>query len=165
MHKHREACKTCRLVLVGDGPEHASLEKMVKKEGLEDIVTFTGTLPMSSARQIISQSHVLILPSLYDGWGAVVNEALMEGTMVYCSDKCGASVLIDAPSRGRIFSPKDSAALAKFLWNDYGFFLDEKKSSHRREALRSWAEQNIGPEAMAKRMEEALKRRRESTTC
>ncbi|MBQ7237469.1 MAG: hypothetical protein IJS20_01620, partial [Bacteroidales bacterium] len=64
-----------------------------------------------------------------------------------------------------IFSPKDSAALAKFLWNDYGFFLDEKKSSHRREALRSWAEQNIGPEAMAKRMEEALKRRRESTTC
>ncbi len=165
MHKHREACKTCRLVLVGDGPEHASLEKMVKKEGLEDIVTFTGTLPMSSARQIISQSHVLILPSLYDGWGAVVNEALMEGTMVYCSDKCGASVLIDAPSRGRIFSPKDSAALAKFLWNDYGFFLDEKKSSHRREALRSWAEQNIGPEAMAKRMEEALKRRRESTSC
>ena len=114
---------------------------------------------MNSARQVIAQSHALILPSLYDGWGAVVNEALMEGTMVYCSDKCGASVLIDDPSRGRLFDPRDFKTLAKFLWNDYGFFLDSGSTQHRREALRRWSEENIGPEAIARRMETALKRK------
>lgn len=156
--KHREAYKQCRLTIVGDGVKRKQLEAYVKANQLDEIVTFTGTLPMSSARQIIAQSHVLILPSLYDGWGAVVNEALMEGTMVYCSDKCGASVLIDDPSRGRRFNPKDAIALSKFLWNDYGFFLDARQSAHRRKALRNWAQENIGPEAMARRMEDALKR-------
>lgn len=158
-HKHRSACQQCRLTIVGDGPLRSKLETMVSANGLEDIVTFAGTLPMNSARQVIAQSHALILPSLYDGWGAVVNEALMEGTMVYCSDKCGASVLIDDPSRGRIFPPRDVKALAKFLWNDYGFFLDSRSAQHRREALRDWAEKNIGPEAIARRMESALKRK------
>ena len=162
MHKHREACKQCLLTIVGDGPMRASLEAFVRENKLQGVVTFKGTLPMNEARQVIAQSHVLILPSLYDGWGAVVNEALMEGTMVYCSDQCGASVLIDSPSHGRIFSPKDSRALAKFLWNDYGFCLDEQKSQHRREALREWAASHIAPEAIARRMEEALVRKRKS---
>lgn len=154
--KHREAYKQCRLTIVGDGPLRAELEALAKKRKLTDEVVFAGTLPMSSARQIIAQSHALILPSLYDGWGAVVNEALMEGTMVYCSNTCGASVLIDHPSRGRLFSPKDHMSLAKFLWNDYGFFLDVHKSNHRRESIRQWAHENIGPDAIAKRMETAL---------
>ena len=158
-HKHRDACRQCRLIIVGDGPLRDQLEGFVHKKQLDDIVTFTGTMPMNSARQVISQCHALILPSLYDGWGAVVNEALMEGTMVYCSTKCGASVLIDNPSRGRLFEPKDAETLAKFLWNDYGFFLDAHKSRYRRDALREWANSNIGPEAIALRMETALKRK------
>ena len=156
--KHREAFRQCRLTIVGDGKQRNRLERYVNDNHLDEIVTFTGTLPMNSARQIIAQSHALILPSLYDGWGAVVNEALMEGTMVYCSNKCGASVLIDHPSRGRIFDPKDVQALAKLFWNDYGFFLDARQSNHRREALRDWSLHNIGPEAIAQRMEDALRR-------
>lgn len=157
--KHREAYKQCRLTIVGDGKKRKQLEEFTKANNLDEIVTFTGTLPMSSARQIIAQCHALILPSLYDGWGAVVNEALMEGTMVYCSKTCGASVLIDDPSRGRLFDPKDSYALSKFLWNDYGFFLDAKQTAYRRAVLRKWAIENIGPEAIAQRMEEGLKRK------
>lgn len=159
-HKHRAACRQCQLIIVGDGPKRAELEQYVQQYSLDDVVTFAGTLPMASARQVIAQSHVLILPSLYDGWGAVVNEALMEGTMVYCSDQCGASCLIDSPSRGRVFAPRDTKTLSKYLWNDYGFCLDEKKAQHRREALRQWALDTIGPEAIARRMEAALVRRR-----
>ena len=159
-HKHREAVRQSHLTLVGDGPEKAKLEAWVKKEGLTKYITFTGVLPMDQARQVIAQSDVLVLPSLHDGWGAVVNEALMEGTVVYCSRTCGASVLIDAPSRGKTFPATDVKALARFFWNDYGFFLDAKKAEHRREALRQWALANIGPEAVAQRMENAFVRRR-----
>lgn len=34
----------------------------------------------------------LILPSLYDGWGAVVNEGLQSGCKVLVSKDCGASI-------------------------------------------------------------------------
>lgn len=158
--KHREAYKQCRLTIVGDGPLRSYLESYAANNQLEDAVTFTGTLSMNSARQVIAQSHALILPSLYDGWGTVVNEALMEGTMVYCSDQCGASILIDDTSRGRIFKAKDAYTLSKFLWNDYGFFLDDNKMKHRRESLRQWALKTICPEATAERMESAFKKRK-----
>ncbi|MBR0037934.1 MAG: glycosyltransferase family 4 protein [Bacteroidales bacterium] len=159
-HKHRSAAEQCHITIVGDGPKRQMLETYVSDNGLTDQITFLGTLSMSAARQIIAQSNVLVLPSLYDGWGAVVNEALTEGTMVYCSSACGASMLLTDSSRGRVFGSSDYQGLAKLFWNDYGFFLDKDKTAHRREALKKWAIENIGPEAMAKRMEEGLRSRK-----
>ena len=44
-----------------------------------------------------------MLPSVNkDGWGAVVSEALMQGTPVISSDKCGSSVLIKNSERGAV---------------------------------------------------------------
>lgn len=37
----------------------------------------------------------LILPSRYDGWGTVINEALMKGVRVITNHMCGASALIN----------------------------------------------------------------------
>lgn len=159
-HKHRSAAEQCQVTIVGDGPKRQMLEKFVADNDLNDQVAFLGTLPMSSARKIIAQSNVLVLPSLYDGWGAVVNEALTEGTMVYCTSACGASALIDDPSKGKIFGASDYQGLAKYFWNDYGFFLEKDKMEHRRAALKQWAIENIGPEAMARRMEEGLRSRK-----
>ncbi len=157
-HKHESAFRQCHLTIVGDGPLKGKLEKYVEDNRLTDNVTFTGILPMSAARRVIAQSHALLLPSLYDGWGAVVNEALTVGTMVYCSDTCGASVLVqDDPSRGCVFGCKDYEGLAKLFWNNYGFFLDAKQFAHRRQSIRQWAAEHIGPEAIARRMEKALK--------
>lgn len=158
--KHRDAYKQCHLTIVGDGPLKPKLEKYVQKNMLTDNVTFAGTLPMKAARKVIASSNALILPSLYDGWGAVINEALTAGTMVYCSSMCGASILVaDSPERGRVFEPTDYEYLAKMFWNDFGFFLDSQKVAYRRMMISKWAHEHIGPEAVAERMENALEKK------
>lgn len=43
------------------------------------------------------------MPSLHDGWGAVVNEAMDLGLYVIVSNKCGARAMIDKGITGEIF--------------------------------------------------------------
>ena len=50
----------------------------------------------------MAAADVLVLPSRFDGWGAVVNEALMVGTPVICSDRCGASDVIENGRNGYV---------------------------------------------------------------
>ena len=52
--------------------------------------------------KLMCDSDLLILPSRFDGWGAVVNESLMCGTPVICSHRCGAKDLLMESWRGEI---------------------------------------------------------------
>lgn len=83
-----------KLHIYGDGKEKKSLINYSKKRLLADKVFFHGYYEISQAKSIISDFDILVLPSIYDGWGAVINEAIMVGTYVVCSNKCGASLLL-----------------------------------------------------------------------
>ena len=48
----------------------------------------------TKVRLAIEEADLLVLPSRFDGWGAVVNEALGAGTPVLVSDLCGSSYLV-----------------------------------------------------------------------
>lgn len=158
--KHREAYNRCRLTLVGDGEERPQLEKMVAEASMQDRVELRGVLPMEEARREIAKHDILVLPSVHDGWGAVVNEALMAGTSVMVSDRCGARSLVDEASRGRVFPHRDAKALMDCLWNDYGFFVDAARAANRRKKIQQWAMEHISPEAVAQRMLNALNRKK-----
>lgn len=158
--KHRDAYDRCRLTLVGDGEERPQLEQMVAGASMQDRVTFRGVLPMEEARREIAKHDILVLPSVHDGWGAVVNEALMAGTSVMVSDRCGARSLVDEASRGRVFPYRDDKALMDCLWNDYGFFVDAARAANRRKKIQQWAMEHISPEAVARRMFDALNRKK-----
>ena len=103
------------LDIVGDGPERENLTKQAKIAGLAGKVTFHGTLQNETARQMVAESDCLVLPSRWDGWGAVVNEALMQGVPVICSDLCGASDLLRNPERGNFFKAGSVASLITAL--------------------------------------------------
>ena len=64
-----------RLVIVGDGPEKASLEAMAGPD-----VTFTGHISEGEKHQLLCQAWMLLHPSLVEGWGLVVTEAAARGT-------------------------------------------------------------------------------------
>lgn len=156
-HHHLDTFRILHLTLVGDGPERKSLERYVERNNMESQVVFAGTMPMEEVRQFIAYQDVLILPSIYDGWGAVVNEALGVGTQVWCSDRCGAKGLIgDESPLGKVFKPHDSQGLMQIIWNNHGFFLEPEHANIRRAKIRQWAQENISPEAMASIMEETL---------
>ncbi len=91
------------LEIIGDGQQRSNLESFVRKHKLESKVTFKGTLPIKEINEKLSNYDVLILPSLYDGWGAVINEAITLGLFCICSDRCSAKVLLKIKSNGLIF--------------------------------------------------------------
>jgi glycosyltransferase involved in cell wall biosynthesis len=53
------------------------------------------------------------LPSHYDGWGVVVNDALCAGVPVLCSDQVGARVLVETFGAGQVFPRGDVMALGE----------------------------------------------------
>lgn len=99
--------------LVGDGEERVKLEVIAQKNRIN--TRFLGIRPMNEVPEIMQQNDVLILPSLHDGWGAVVNEAMSLGLYVIVSDRCGAKALIADDSDGLIFKSKDVSSLKESL--------------------------------------------------
>lgn len=70
---------------------------------------FAGEL--SSVNDLISGSHALVLPSLYEGLPNVLCEALLLGRPVIASDVCDMPQLITNHYNGFLFNPHSSAAL------------------------------------------------------
>lgn len=101
------------LVLVGDGPERARLERQVEESGLDGRVRFAGRFEGRMVSAAMAVSDVLVLPSTSEPFGAVVAEGLAWGTPVVVSDCVGAKSIVTA-ANGRVFS-LNAAAFAEAL--------------------------------------------------
>ena len=103
------------LQIVGDGPEREALADMGRQLGIAAKVRFLGVKNNAEARRAMAAADLLVLPSHWDGWGAVVSEALMGGARVVCSDFCGAAGLVRGTAYGGVFACDSAAALAAAL--------------------------------------------------
>jgi glycosyltransferase involved in cell wall biosynthesis len=76
-------------------------------------VSYLGFVEPDELRKELRSADVLIVPSRYDGWAVVVEEAMAEGTPVIASDQVGAAadLVVDGYS-GFKFPSDDSKALA-----------------------------------------------------
>jgi len=104
-----------RLVLMGSGPEDDTLRTQAQRLGVSNRVKFTGAVSSSEIDARIAEARVLVLPSRFDGWGLVVNEALAAGVPVVVTDMCGAADLIQEEQDGIVVPVEDPAALATAL--------------------------------------------------
>lgn len=85
--------------VIGTGPLKNELNVLIYDRPK---FNFIGKVDNSKVYEYMAQADLVILPSLYDGWGAVVNESLSVGTPVLCSKNCGAETLIGG-NRGAVF--------------------------------------------------------------
>lgn len=105
-----------RLTIIGEGPESDDVERVVLKHNLADRTTFFKFMPNRDVFIHISNADLLVLPSTgKDGWGGVVNEALLTGTPVICSLNCGASVLLSNSLNGDVYDPNLKDELCRLL--------------------------------------------------
>jgi glycosyltransferase involved in cell wall biosynthesis len=104
------------LVFAGEGPERSNLEDEVTELGLGDRVRFLGFLNQSQLPSTYCAADLLVLPSLYEPFGLVVNEAMLCGLPVVVSDHVGARFdLVHPNESGYIFPVGDVKALAGIL--------------------------------------------------
>lgn len=100
------------LNIIGDGPEKQFLEYLKDKYNLEETI-FHGLLPNNVVADFMRMSDILYLSSnKYEGWGAVVNEALGNACVVIASSFCGSTnYLINDNENGYITQTNSPKAL------------------------------------------------------
>jgi glycosyltransferase involved in cell wall biosynthesis len=138
---HRLQKHPWRLLILGDGRNKTYFEKMAQSRGLDKRITWCGATEHSEAMNILANADLLVLPSRWDGWGAVVNESLMRGVPVVCSNNCGAADLIRNSNRGSVFqsgSVHDCAAALE-QWIAGG-----KPDAAMRKRIRHWSKNIAG---------------------
>ena len=94
-----------KLLIIGDGPLKVELTSMVKDN--QNII-LAGPIQGMELKFYYNISDLTILPSLYEPFGAVVNESLICGTPVLCSVNAGAKTLIKSGFNGELFNPNSN---------------------------------------------------------
>lgn len=92
------------LLLVGDGEEITALKSITKDKHLDKQIIFAGRYEGQELYAWYLCGSGLVLPSVSETFGAVVNEALIFGMKVFCSELAGASSLITT-NNGLVFDP------------------------------------------------------------
>lgn len=135
------------LRVVGSGVLRESLETESRERGLAGRISFTEPVSNASMPALLSTLDLLVLPSVFDGWGAVVSEALDAGTRVCVSDAAGSSDLVRGPAQGSVFASEDVASLRSHL---RAAIESGPPPNADRTALSRWARAVISPEAGAR---------------
>lgn len=112
-----------RLVLAGSGPEEPAMRARIAELGLEDRVVFTGFLQEEAVAAAMDRALALLLVSIEEQWGLVVNEAVSLGLPVIVSAQAGASDLLARNLvNGYVVQPGDheglAAALQAMAWDE-----------------------------------------------
>lgn len=107
------ASSTPRLVLVGDGAERKRLEQLTAELDLADIVTFAGT--QEDPSRFLAAFDVFVLPSISEGLGLSIIEAMGAGLPVIGSTTGGIPEVITHGASGLLFEPGNSDELADCL--------------------------------------------------
>ena len=102
-----------RYLFAGEGPERSELEKQAVKLGLDSEVSFQGFV--ADVPHFLAQVDIFVLPSLYEGLGVAVLEAMAAGKPIVACEVGGIPELIQHHDTGLLVPPADSAALAEAI--------------------------------------------------
>lgn len=106
---------TATLDIYGTGPEESKLKKLATKYG--NVINFYPPLPITEVRKLMREHDVYVMASdAYEGWGAVVSEALEEGMKVIGTYEAGSSATILPESN--LFHSGDWKGLLQLLQKD-----------------------------------------------
>jgi glycosyltransferase involved in cell wall biosynthesis len=100
------------LVLVGSGPDKLALEQLAAAIDLKN-VHFLPVQKPDKMSAVYRSADVLVLPTLEDVWGLVVNEAILCGLTVLCSKYAGCAREFFPPQN--IFDPCDAEEFRRKL--------------------------------------------------
>lgn len=104
------ASVNARLVMVGDGPDRAALERSAEDQGLSGAVSFVGERHDLVA--LLSSADLFLLPSAQESFGMAAMESMACGTPVVASRVGGLPELITDGVTGFLCDPDDVHAMA-----------------------------------------------------
>lgn len=101
------------LTIVGDGRERLYLESLISQYQLEGSVSITGF--SSTPEEYVTSADLFILPSLSEGFGIAVVEAMLQKVPCLCSKVGGIPEFIEDGISGWLFDPNDKVEFSQKL--------------------------------------------------
>ncbi|WP_049783346.1 glycosyltransferase family 4 protein [Mahella australiensis] len=129
LHEYNQS----RLIIAGDGPSRMELERWCWKMNIADRVSFLGYI--NDINAFMQRLDVFVLPSLSEGFGISVLEAMACARPVIASSVGGVPEIVDHGQTGLLFPPGDSGTLAiclKYLMEHRNDAIDMGLRAHRR---------------------------------
>jgi len=129
-----------RLVIYGEGPDRAQLERLRAESNCEDRISLPGLVKDSA--KALRQASLFVLPSRFEGYPNALLEALASGLPVIATACPGGTVEILADGAyGRLVPPDDVFAMTAAL--DAMLSAPELRESYASKARRAVAELDI----------------------
>jgi len=110
----RERKIDCKLTIAGMGPDENKLRALIHNSGMGDMVEFVGTLSVEEVKSLLDESHVLLLPSFYEGLGIILLEAMAAGCVPVASRLPGATDFA-VGQNGMLIEPGNTTAFAEAI--------------------------------------------------
>ncbi|HET8721097.1 MAG TPA: glycosyltransferase [Nitrospira sp.] len=111
--KEQNSDPQCQLLIVGDGPARPALEALSRQLGLSDRTVFAGA--RRDVARILPLLDLFVLPSLYEGFGIAILEAMAAGKPVVASAVGGIPEFVVAGETGLLVEPGNAAALGEAI--------------------------------------------------
>lgn len=120
-------------------------------------ITWLGALPRHQMREVMSRSHVMVLPSIDDGFGKVITEAMACRCPVLCSEHTGGYGYLNEGVDGLVVPIRSSSAIAEKLQE----LADDPALRHRlAEAAYKKVMEQQGWETYVKQFVEEIRKRK-----
>lgn len=130
-----------QLIMIGEGNQHNNLQNLIQRKNLTGKVTLIGVQSQTEVGNWMSKAKLFIFPSLEEGQGVVLVEALASGLPCIGSDVGGIPDVID-PAVGRLVPPGDPIELAEVICDILGNQADWESMCYaarkRAEKLYDW---------------------------
>ncbi|QWC19579.1 glycosyltransferase family 4 protein [Halorubrum sp. 2020YC2] len=131
----------------------ADVRRLVRERGLGERVRFAGRLSDADLADALRASHVLAVPSRYEGFGIVYLEGMSFGLPAVASRAGGADETVADGETGVLVDPDDPAAVARAL---DGFAADPERLAEMGRAARRRYERHPGWEETTARVRRLL---------
>lgn len=108
----RELIPDVHLMVGGKGRYLERMKDLVSRLDLKRNVTFLGFVPDDRLNELYNQARCVIVPSIFEGFGMTVIEALAAGTRVVGTDVDGIREILGSGEYGRLVPYGNNQALA-----------------------------------------------------
>ncbi len=100
------------LDLIGDGPDREAYERQAEGLGIRSLVSFHGWLPRTALAEHYGAAHLMLLPSVSEGWPKVLSEGMAYGVVPIASAVGAIAEYLDRFGVGRAIAPGGANAAA-----------------------------------------------------
>lgn len=139
--------------IVGEGPEKKALKDLAAREDVSERIRFTGFV--ADVGNVLAASHLLVLPSRWEGMPNAVLEAMACARPVVASNVDGCSEVVDDGKTGLLVPPEDPDALADAVLE---ILRDPERARNMGQAGRSRAETEFTVSKMVNAYKELYER-------